>query len=237
MPPGGAGHYFIARLDGRDAAAIADARRRPVAWNTYVAVDDADASCALAGRGRGDDRRRAVGRRRGRPRRGAARPRGATFRLWQARRRLGAQVVNEPGAWNFSDLHTADPAAAEAFYGGVFGWEFDDLGVATLIAPPRLRRPPRGDDRSRDPRAPGSRVGAARVRGRDRLAGPAPCRRGAALARHLRRRRPRRGDRHRAERLGGTVLAATDTQWTREALVRDPQGGVFTLSQFVPPER
>ena len=39
------------------------------------------------------------------------------------------------------------------------------------------------------------------------------------------------------ERLGGTVLATTDTDWTREALVRDPQGGVFTASQFIPPER
>ena len=39
------------------------------------------------------------------------------------------------------------------------------------------------------------------------------------------------------ERLGGTVTATTDTHWTREALVRDPQGGVFTASQFVPPAR
>ena len=37
------------------------------------------------------------------------------------------------------------------------------------------------------------------------------------------------------ERLGGTVLGRTDSDWTREALVRDPQGAVFTASQFTPP--
>ncbi len=38
-----------------------------------------------------------------------------------------------------------------------------------------------------------------------------------------------------AERLGGTVLGSTDSDWTRDALIRDPQGGVFTASQFTPP--
>ena len=38
-----------------------------------------------------------------------------------------------------------------------------------------------------------------------------------------------------AERLGGTVLRRADTDWTRDALVRDPQGAVFTASQFTPP--
>ena len=38
-------------------------------------------------------------------------------------------------------------------------------------------------------------------------------------------------------RLGGTVLASNDTEWTHDAVIRDPQGGVFTASQFVPPDR
>src|ERR1700683_3052878 len=67
-------------------------------------------------------------------------PEGIEFRIWQARRRLGAQVVNEPGAWNFSDLHTADPAPAIAFYEKAFGWQTDNLGFATM-----LRRPGYGD--------------------------------------------------------------------------------------------
>ena len=39
-----------------------------------------------------------------------------------------------------------------------------------------------------------------------------------------------------AEQLGGTVLETIDTDWTRDALIRDPQGGVFTASQFMLPE-
>jgi hypothetical protein len=38
-----------------------------------------------------------------------------------------------------------------------------------------------------------------------------------------------------AERLGAAILASADTQWTRTALVRDPQGAELTLSQFTPP--
>ena len=37
-----------------------------------------------------------------------------------------------------------------------------------------------------------------------------------------------------AERLGGTVPRRSDSAWTRDALVRDPQGAVFTASQFAP---
>ncbi len=36
--------------------------------------------------------------------------------------------------------------------------------------------------------------------------------------------------------LGGTDLRGpVDTPWTKMAVVRDPQGAVFTLSQFTPP--
>jgi predicted enzyme related to lactoylglutathione lyase len=37
-----------------------------------------------------------------------------------------------------------------------------------------------------------------------------------------------------ATRLGATVLATTDTEWTKDALIRDPQGAEFTTSQFTP---
>lgn len=40
----------------------------------------------------------------------------------------------------------------------------------------------------------------------------------------------------RAERLGASVVASEETQWTKTARVRDPQGAELTLSQFTPPE-
>ena len=67
-------------------------------------------------------------------------PRGARFRLWQANRRLGAQAVNEPGTWNFSDLRTAGPTLTRRFYAALFGWELEDMGFAAM-----LRRPGYGD--------------------------------------------------------------------------------------------
>jgi hypothetical protein len=39
-----------------------------------------------------------------------------------------------------SGLHTSDAAAATGFYAPLFGWEFDDIGFATII-----RRPGCGD--------------------------------------------------------------------------------------------
>jgi len=38
-----------------------------------------------------------------------------------------------------------------------------------------------------------------------------------------------------AERLGATIVRSADDLWTRKALVRDPQGAEFTISQFTPP--
>ena len=37
-----------------------------------------------------------------------------------------------------------------------------------------------------------------------------------------------------AQRLGAEVLSTADSQWTRTALLCDPQGAVFTASQFTP---
>ena len=145
MPPGAPGRYVIAKLDGQDVGAIAGPWQGAAAWSTYISVDDADAAAqrlvsagatvrsALADAGEGG--------------RGAVLtdPEGIEFRIWQARRRLGAQVVNQPGAWNFSDLHTSDPQAAMAFYEEAFGWQVDDLGFATMIRRPEGQREEGGE--------------------------------------------------------------------------------------------
>jgi predicted enzyme related to lactoylglutathione lyase len=63
-------------------------------------------------------------------------PQGATFCLWEAACREGAQVINEPGAWAMSALQTPDVGAATAFYGAVFGWRAEPFGPATLFRLP-----------------------------------------------------------------------------------------------------
>jgi predicted enzyme related to lactoylglutathione lyase len=135
------GTYLIASLDGATVAAIGSPQGdAPVEWNTYIAVDDADAGAAAVRAAGGAIALDPVDAGPGGRLAACVDPRGARFRLWQPRRRLGAQLTNAPGSWNFSDLHTADAVAATAFYAPLFGWAFDDIGFATLI-----RRPGYGD--------------------------------------------------------------------------------------------
>jgi predicted enzyme related to lactoylglutathione lyase len=39
-----------------------------------------------------------------------------------------------------------------------------------------------------------------------------------------------------AERLGATIVTSAEDLWTKNAVVRDPQGAEFTISQFTPPD-
>lgn len=229
----GGGAYVIAQLDGQDVAGFAEGASGR--WNTYVAVDDADAAATRV--------RDAGGRIVMAPTAfgpaGVAvfceDPEGVPFRLWQAGKRLGAQLTNAPGAWNFSDLHCVDPAAAASFYGTVFGWEINDLGFAKMI-----RRPGYGDHLAStvDPGIHERQDGVMAPPGfADAIGWLAPVGADERPDWHV---TFTVADRDAAvedvERLGGAVLATEDSDWTRTALVRDPGGAVFTASQFTPPE-
>ena len=126
-PEGAPGRYLVGRKDGKDVAAISSppeaSDRPPAMWNTYVRVENADATADRAAAAGGaividpfdipEAGRMAV----------LADPEGAVFSVWQAKGFAGAQLVNEAGTWNFSDLVTGDAAAAERFYWELFGWE------------------------------------------------------------------------------------------------------------------
>ena len=49
-------------------------------------------------------------------------PTGAVFEVWEAKKSIGARILNEPGALCWSELTTRDPKRAEAFYTALFGW-------------------------------------------------------------------------------------------------------------------
>jgi predicted enzyme related to lactoylglutathione lyase len=235
MPPGAPGAYFVATLGGHDVAGIAPVdESAECRWRTYVAVDDADAAAAAvtdhggkvaAAPGEGGPGGRDAT---------CADPLGAEFRLWQARRRLGAQVANSPGAWNFSILHSPAPARVLPFYAEVFGWAVDpQLGAGMVrlpgygdhlaatvdphiherqaFAPPGFADVVAGVIEDADPEQAGWQV-TFTVADRDESAAT-------------------------AERLGATVLSSSENDWTREAVIRDPQGATLTLSQFAPAKR
>lgn len=235
-PPGVPVRYVIAALDGRDVAGIgssASGAVGPPAWHTYVAVDDVDATAGrlqeLGARIRTAPEDAGPGGRTAT----VADPEGVTFRLWQARRRLGAQLTNAPGSWNFSDLHTADVARAAAFYGAAFGWVVADLGYGTAIQVPGY-----GDhlESTIDPDIRRRQAGAP-AGFEDVIGALVPLAAGGQPHWHVTFTVADRDvTAAAAEKLGGVVLAREDSVWTRTATIADPQGAVFTASQFSSPE-
>ncbi len=245
-PAGSPQRYFVAQLRGRDVAGVgaqpSQAPPTPV-WNTYIWVDSADDAAArvrdaggsvlmepfdIPGAGR-----MAV----------VSDPEGAVFCVWQARDHKGAQLVNEPGTWNFSELNTRDADGARAFYGTVFGWEATsvavDGGATSMWCVPGYgeflqQRDPEMRDRLEDVGAPEGFE--------DAVAWLVPMTSGQfadntpphwsvtfavddadAIA-------------DRAARLGGKVLVPPfDAPWVRMTVIGDPQGAVFTASRFTPP--
>ena len=248
-PAGGTGGYVIATLNGREAAAVTGPRTGApgsvaagsvaagsdaATWNTYVSVDEADsavrhllsagATLKSAPADVGSGGVQAV----------LADPEGVEFRIWQARERPGAQAVNGPGGWNFSDLHTTDTEGAIAFYTKAFGWQFDHLDFGIMI-----RRPGYGDhlEATVDPNIRVRQSGDLVPSGfEDAVAWVAPAAPGERPQWHV---TFTVADRDRtaedAERLGAIILGHDDTQWTRTVLIQDPGGAVFTASQYTPP--
>jgi predicted enzyme related to lactoylglutathione lyase len=228
------GTYLVASLDGAVVAAIGPPQGdEQVEWNTYIAVDDADAAADAVQAAGGSVTLPPVDAGPGGRLAACADPRGARFRLWQPRRRLGAQLTNAPGSWNFSDLHTGDAAAATGIYAPLFGWEFDDLGFATMT-----RRPGYGDHLAAtvDPGIRDRQEGISAPPGfADAIGWLAPLTNGHDHWHVTFTVASRDESAATAERLGAMVISSDDTEWTKSALISDPQGAQLTLSQFTPP--
>lgn len=239
-PPGAPVRYAYARLGGETVAAIGSGEGEPAAWNSYVWVDDADAAVARARSAGGEVVVAPVDLG---PDGGVGRT--ATFRdaegallgLWQPGENRGAERVNAHGSLNFNDLHTRDSAAAGAFYGAVFGWDVIGVGDGQMWALPAY-----GDFLER--RTPGNRERQAEMGAPARFdevvaaLSPIPEDDSDTV--------PHWGVTFavddadavvaRASELGAEVVQEpVDLPWVRAAVLRDPQGAVFTASQFVPP--
>lgn len=120
--------YTMASVDGKDVGALFKGDgSMPVHWNSYVTVDDLDAMKAKVEEAGGkvlaepfdvlEAGRMMV----------LQDPTGAFLNLWEAKDRIGASLVNQPGTLTWNDLNTTDPEAATKFYGEVFGWTFDKV--------------------------------------------------------------------------------------------------------------
>ena len=102
-----------------------------------------------------------------------------TGRLTDSLAAMGERTRHAPGTFSWTDLGTTDAAGAKAFYGGLFGWELEDMPVPDA---PVHHGPPRRQGRRRTVRAVCRSARTA----------------GVALLRHGRGRRRDREPRRRA---------------------------------------
>jgi predicted enzyme related to lactoylglutathione lyase len=127
------GGYRQAMLRGKPVAGLMPLMQegQPPAWSTYVSIEDAEATAARVREAGGqvlaepmdvlDLGRMAV----------FMDTTGAVIGVWQPASFVGAEVVNEANALVWNELNTRDPDAAKAFYGSVFGWEFEERQFQT----------------------------------------------------------------------------------------------------------
>lgn len=124
--------YTMFYLDGKEVAAASpmpkDMEGMPSFWVNHVAVDDVDEVVKKAEELGGtvtmpamdvmDQGRMAS----------ITDPTGAALSLWEAKKRIGAKVINTPGAMSWNELNTHDLETAKEYYQNLFGWkvEYDE---------------------------------------------------------------------------------------------------------------
>jgi predicted enzyme related to lactoylglutathione lyase len=221
MPGGLAGRYLAARIAGRLVAGVGQApdAAATAVWSTYIRVhsvehsitraEDAGGALLMGPLEAGPDGRLGV----------LTDATGVAVSVWQAGERNGAQLVNEPGTWTMSSLHTASSERAQAFYSAVFGWQLD-VSPGAPIALWRLPGYEGGEPQERIPR--------------DVVAVMAPTDGSGAVPPHWSinfRVDDVDAAAEHALTLGGRILLPpTDTPGFRSAALADPQGGVVAIS-------
>jgi predicted enzyme related to lactoylglutathione lyase len=241
MPPESEGKYFVARLRGRDVAAVAsipESAPQTAAWRTYFWVDSADETASKIRDAGGDVVTEPVDVE---PEAGRTAvftdPEGAEFRVWQAKQNKGAQLVNEPGSLNLNGLNTRDVEGAKSFYGSVFGWRT----LAVDGGPEMWTLPGFGDFLERDnPDLRKQMAGADAPKGFEDVVAsinPIPDDQPDTRAHWSVTFAAADADATaaKATELDGRVIVPPfDAPWVRMTVIADPQGATFIASQFVP---
>ena len=240
MPPESKSKYFVARVRGRDVAAVASSPEgapQMAMWRTYIWVDSADEIASTvrdAGGGvvtepldvEPEAGRMAV----------LTDPEGAEFRVWQAKENRGAQLVNEPGTLNLNGLNTRDVERAKSFYASVFGWGTLEVGGNKMWTLPGF-----GDFLERgNPDLRKQMAQADAPEGFEDVVGTI-----IPIAEDQPDTPPHWSvifatddadtTAAKATDLGGTVIVPPfDAPWVRMTVIADPQGATFVASKFVP---
>jgi predicted enzyme related to lactoylglutathione lyase len=206
--------YSIMKVDGRDVAAISPQPQQqrdagvPPLWNSYVSVESADATL---------ERARELGATVHAPafdvmdvgRMGVVQdPQGAYFLAWEPKSRIGAALVNAPGALCWNELGTTDTDAAARFYGDLFAWSVEEVAGGPMPYLTVKNAAGWNNGGIRPVMPPGRPPSWIVYFGTGDLA--------ASLAAVN-------------ELGGGQLMGPIDIGMGKIAVVRDPQGAVFTL--------
>ncbi|MFF5019887.1 VOC family protein [Streptomyces sp. NPDC001165] len=211
--------YSLCTMNGGVVAGIAAqppetaAQSRQSTWRTYLAVDDVDAAAAKVEAAGGNLLVPPLDATEAGRTAFASDPTGVTVGLWQAKARIGATIVNEPGAYTWSELMTDDRDTALAFYKDVFGLTAKTVDMA------------------------GSPFTGLIV-GEDMVGGIIPPQREGVEHRWIAYFAVANAyeSAERAERLGGMVVhGPLDTPVGPLAALRDPQGAAFSIWAFNTP--
>jgi len=213
MPVGEGVFYSMMRVGGRDVAAISPQPQpqrdagAPPTWNSYVSVEDADATVERAKELGGTAHAPAFDVMEAGRMAVIQDPQGAYFLIWQPRRHIGAELVNAPGALVWNELASPDIDASSAFYGALFGWTIAPAEGST-IPYWSIKNGEANAGGMRELSPPGMPPNWLAYFGVDDL--------DAALA--------------TAGELGGTTMfGPTDIEIAKIAVVKDPQGAVFAI--------
>jgi len=122
-----AGGYGMFQIDGKNVAGLGPQMNTdmPPYWNVYVTVADAEQTLQKVTANGGtvvmgpmevfDAGTMGI----------AQDAVGSFISVWQPNQHIGAQLVNGPGTFGWSELSTNDLAKAKEFYTAVFGWGID----------------------------------------------------------------------------------------------------------------
>jgi predicted enzyme related to lactoylglutathione lyase len=137
VPAGDMGTYTMVRRSGKNVGGLyqfSDEQKAhgvPPHWLSYVSVENADDAAEKAESLGGtllmeamdvmDIGRMAL----------VQDPAGATFALWQAKKHIGAQLVNEEGSLCWNELMTGDVSAAGDFYSKLLGWATQEMDMSS----------------------------------------------------------------------------------------------------------
>lgn len=196
----------------------------PAMWNSYVNVDDLDATIERWTAAGGSVLMPAMDITTAGRMAFVASPEGAAVGLWQAGDHVGAELFKGHGAMTWNELATRDSAAARDFLGKVFSWEFEQMPGPNEYWVIKL------DTKTEDgPYMPDKFNGGILTMGETFPDGIPPywgvyftVDDADAIA-------------SRAEELGGkTLMPGFDTDVGRIAVVADPQGAAFSIIKPVP---